>query len=256
MEAALGKTPVIPGFKLGCSVLLYGSSGTGKTMMARALPKELHVAEVCISPTEVYSKSSISPEEAIKNLFQEAIDRSPCVIVMDEIDVLCPSRNSRLTDTEKRVVSTTLSSLDNIFSLRECKIFVIATTNKLESVDSSFRRCGRFDREIEIPVPNPKARYEIIKGILEIVPTSVSDSDIKEIAYKTHGFVGADLVSLCSCAVLNASRRSVTQLTVEDLQFSVTRIRPSAMREVQIEVSSLFLVNNFFSIFAIHYNVN
>lgn len=238
MYASLGKTHVIPGFKLGRSVLVYGSSGTGKTLLTQSLEKEVKVHTVYISPADLYTKYSGSAENTIQKLFQEAIDSAPSLLIIDEIDVLCPARTSRLTDTEKRVVNSLLVSLDNLSNLEDCKVFVIATTNKPDSLDPSFRRCGRLDREIEIPVPNPKARIDILMKLLKDTPHSLNEDEMRDIASKTHGFVGADLVSLCSHAVLHASKRfqNNNKLEVDDLSFAMSRVRPSAMREVQIEV--------------------
>lgn len=242
MYASLGKSHVIPGFKLGRSVLLYGSSGTGKTLLTQSLEKEVKAHVISISPADLYTKYSGSAEDTIQKLFQEAVDRAPSLLVLDEIDVLCPARTSRLTDTEKRVVSSLLVSLDNLNNLEDCKVFVIAITNKPDSLDPSFRRCGRLDREIEIPVPNPAARVDILKKLLKDTPHSLNGDELRDVASKTHGFVGADLVSLCSHAVLHASKRFQTnnKIGLDDLSFAMSRVKPSAMREVQIEVCMLY----------------
>lgn len=241
MYASLGKSHMIPGFKIGRSVLLYGSSGTGKSLLTQSLQKEAKVHVISISPTDLYTKYSGTAEDTIQKLFQEAVDRSPSLLILDEIDVLCPARTSRLTDTEKRVVSSLLASLDNLNDTEDCKVFIIAITNKIDSLDPSFRRCGRLDREIEIPVPNPTARIDILKRMLKDTPHSLNEDELREIAGKTHGFVGADLVSLCSHAVLHASKRfqAHNKLGLDDLLFAMSRVRPSAMREVQIEVCIL-----------------
>lgn len=126
------------------SVLLYGNSGTGKTMMAKFLAKESKVNTVNICAPDLYSTFSGSAESAIRELFQDAIEHSPSIILIDEVDILCPPRNSKLTDVEKRIVSTLLLMLDNINN--NDKIFVIATTNKIDNIDSAFRRPGRLER--------------------------------------------------------------------------------------------------------------
>lgn len=239
MYASLGKTHVIPGFNLGKSVLLYGSSGTGKTLITQSLAKEVKVHTVLINASDLYTKYSGTAEDTIKTLFQEAIDRAPTLLILDEIEVLCPTRTARLTDTEKRVVSSLLTSLDNLNNLEDCKVFIIATSNKPDAIDPSFRRCGRLDREIEIPVPNPTTRIDILKKLLKDTLHSLTEDELRDIASKTHGFVGADLVSLCSHAVLHGSKRFQSKICFNDLLFALSKVRPSAMREVQIEVRFL-----------------
>lgn len=236
MNAALGKIK-LPNIAQSRAVLLYGNTGTGKTSVAKFLANESKVNVVSINAPDLYSKYSGSAEETIKELFQDAIEHSPSVIILDEIDILCPSRNSRITDTEKRIVSTLLLMFDKLNTQRDANVFIIATTNKPDNIDPAFRRCGRLDREIEIATPNPKSRHAILTSLLKNVPNSLNNDQLQEISTNTHGFVGADLVSLCSRASLNAAKRKDGTIGLEDFKFALKKVRPSAMREVQIEVS-------------------
>lgn len=265
---SLNSTPKITGFKMGKGVLLYGASGTGKTLLANALAKWAGVNVVNICAPDLYAKTTGSIEDAIKNLFKDAVDHAPTIILLDEVDILCPSRSTRMTDTERRIVSSLLVLLDELNEMEDSGVFVLATSNKPDGIDPSFRRCGRLDREIEIPIPNPNGRYDIMKKILSGLDRAVDETLLKEVANSAHGYVGADLVSLCSRAVLHGSKRhsqkhgisqkdgncqknevslinagsfinEKSSLEEEDFKFALTRVRPSAMREVQIEVPNV-----------------
>lgn len=244
MSVAFGRTQVIDGFKPARSVLLYGASGTGKTLLANIVANQSRAHTITISAANLYTDSEDSVENVVKNLFQEAVDRAPSLVLIDEIDVLCPLKSGRLSEAEKRIMFNLLLCLDMISGLKNSKVFIIATSNKAEMIDPSLRRSGRLDRELEIPVPNPKARYDILKKLLVDVQKSFEDDFLNEIAKKTHGFVGADLASLCSNALIHASRSRKEKLCEEDFKFAMTRVRPSAMREVQIEVSVIKLSIN------------
>lgn len=220
------------------SVLIYGNSGTGKTSIAKYLAQECNETYITILAPDLYSKNATSVEEILKEKFEEAVERAPSVIVIDEIDILCPTRSGRLSDTEKRIVSTMLLMLDDLNQQRKGRVFIIATTNKIDSIDPVFRRCGRLDREIEIPTPSPKNRRAILEKILTGSPVKSKENVLQEIAMNTHGYVGADLVSLCSTASLFAKKRQDNIITIADFRLAIKTIKPSAMRDVQVEVST------------------
>lgn len=223
-------------------MLLYGASGTGKTLLANVIATQSKVHTVQFSAASLYAEQDNSVENTIKNLFQEAVDRAPSLLIIDEIDVLCPLKNGRLSDTEKRIMFNMLLCIDMVNDLTNSKVFIIATSNKVELIDPSFRRSGRLDREIEIGVPNPKARFDILKKLLANVPSELDDDFLNDVASRTHGFVGSDIASLCSNALIHASRCLRTKLNTEDFKFALTRVRPSAMREVQIEVNMVLVI--------------
>ncbi|GJQ81476.1 hypothetical protein Trydic_g14631 [Trypoxylus dichotomus] len=235
MQAALGQTSSTFDIKPSKSCLLYGNSGTGKTLLANALSNSSNVFKVIICATDLYTIYAGNTEFALKDLFQDAIDNEPSIIILDEFDILCPSRSTRITELEKRTVSSVLTFFDELNN-RDSRIFVLGTTNKIDSVDPAFRRCGRFDREIEIPTPSATSRLDILKKIAKDVVKDEDSGTLREVAYAAHGFVGADLVALYSRAALHASRSHRSCIEVEDWKFALTKVRPSAMREVQVEV--------------------
>ncbi len=234
-------------------VLMYGPPGTGKTMLAKAVASETNAHFIHISGPELLSKYFGESEERIRKIFEEAKKNSPSIIFIDEIDSIAPKRDDSSEEVEKRVVAQLLSLMDGLESRGE--VIVIGATNRPNAVDPALRRPGRFDREIEIGVPNKKARYEILSIHTRKVPLS-EDVDLEKLAEITHGFVGADLSSLVKEAAMRAVRRILPQLdfsvnqvppeilqelkvTMADFMEAYAEITPSALREVYIELSEV-----------------
>ncbi|XP_056640032.1 ribosome biogenesis protein SPATA5-like isoform X1 [Diorhabda sublineata] len=220
------------------AVLLYGHSGTGKTMISQYISSKFNANIVNIGSPDLCSTKSSSIEKYIKQLFAEAADNSPSIIILDEFDIICPTRGTRLTETEKRIVSTFLKIFDELHNRQLLKIFVLATSNKPDNIDPAFRRCGRLDREIEIPTPSPRSRRAILQTLLTQMNIRIDENNLQHVAMNTHGYVGSDLVALCSMAALNGNRNK-RLVKIEDFEYALKRVRPSAMREVQIEISNV-----------------
>lgn len=235
MQLCLQKSPISPLFQTR-SVLLHGKSGTGKTSIAKALAKESGASCIMLFAHDIYNKASLSVEDMINEKFQIALEKQPSIIIIDEIDILCPTRSSRITDLEKRTTSILMQMLDKLNEHKNCRVFIISTTNKIDNIDPAFRRAGRLDREIEISTPTPNSRKEILNKTLNMSSVKFEDSILQEMAMNTHGFVAADLLSLCSRACFNAAKRQDIFVTLEDFRLALKKVIPSAMREVQVEV--------------------
>ncbi|KAI9090438.1 P-loop containing nucleoside triphosphate hydrolase protein [Phlyctochytrium arcticum] len=231
-------------------LLLHGPPGTGKTMITRTIASAMRVPVLTINGPEIISKFVGETETKLRDLFQRARDNAPCIIFVDELDALCSTRTSA-TELENRIVATFLTLMDGLSedgSHDSASIFVIGATNRPNSIDAALRRPGRFDREVLIGVPTPSARLDILKILLQDVPNSLSDAQLLQLASSTHGFVGADLAALCREAGLNTIQRcrqtseqvyapeSSIMITMEDMLKSQLGIRPSAMREILLEV--------------------
>src|SRR5438445_3235811 len=232
-------------------VLLYGAPGTGKTLLARAVANESGANFISISGPEVMSKWYGQSEENLRKIFEEAEKNSPSIIFVDEIDSLAPKREEVTGEVERRVVSQLLTLMDGL--KKRGKVIVIAATNRPNSIDEALRRGGRFDREIEIPVPDRIGRLEILKIHTRNMPLS-KDMDLNWLADITYGFVGADLWSLAKEAAMSALRRVLPELkwkteeelpkevmeklvvTREDFENGLKMVEPSAMREVLVEI--------------------
>ncbi|XP_022906319.2 ATPase family gene 2 protein homolog A [Onthophagus taurus] len=238
ITVGLNLSEVTINFRPTKACLLYGNSGTGKTLLTKALTKTIKAYVVSISSSDLYTKYSTSIEDKLDSSFTEADENAPSIVIFDEFDILCPSKPSRTTDSEKKIVSKVLTFFDSIIE-GDKQIFIIGTTNKIDSIDNCFRRCGRFDRELEIPTPNPINRFQILKKMLKNVKLIIDEESLKKIAFNAHGFVGADLQALCSRATLHATRFNRNALEMEDFNFALTKVRPSAMREIQIEVPNV-----------------
>ncbi|XP_077790144.1 ATPase family gene 2 protein homolog A isoform X3 [Podarcis muralis] len=232
-------------------VLLYGPPGTGKTLIAKAIANEVGAHVSTINGPEIISKFYGESEAKLRQIFAEASSRRPSIIFIDEIDALCPKREGAQNEVEKRIVASLLTLMDGIGSEgNEGQLLVLGATNRPHALDSALRRPGRFDKEIEIGVPNAQDRLDIFKKLLNKVPHSLTATELVQLADSTHGYVGADLAAVCKEAGLYALRRVLGEkanLLDEDVSGSViiTRsdflqamndVRPSAMREVAVDV--------------------
>jgi transitional endoplasmic reticulum ATPase len=230
-------------------VLLYGPPGTGKTLLAKAVANESNAHFISISGPEIMSKFYGESEARLREIFKEAKEKAPSIIFIDEIDSIAPKREEVTGEVERRVVSQLLSLMDGLES--RGKVIVIAATNRPNAIDPALRRPGRFDREIEIRVPDKKARLEILQIHTRNMPLA-PDVNLEKIANITHGFVGADLEYLCKEAAMKCLRRVLPELnleeekippavlnklivTMDDFMDALKEVTPSAMREVYIE---------------------
>jgi len=244
-------------------VLLYGPPGTGKTLLARAVAAESRVHFIHLNGPEIMRKFYGESEAKLREVFEEAARRAPAILFIDEIDAVAPKRADVVGEVEKRVVAQLLSLMDGFVSRGQ--VIVIGATNIPEVLDPALRRPGRFDREIEIGVPNTQARLQILKIHTRAMPLG-SDVALQEIAEHSHGFVGADLEALCQEVGMIALRRflsevrlkpdaidapvrlkpdsteaddlSALQVTHEDFLSGLKEVEPSATREFFIEKST------------------
>ncbi len=230
-------------------VLLHGPPGTGKTLLAKALSSETNANFLSISGPEIMSKFYGESEENLRDIFQQAEENAPSIILIDEIDSIAPKREEVTGEVERRIVAQLLAVMDGLKA--RGKVVVIGATNRPNAIDPALRRPGRFDREIEIGVPNRKARFEIMQIHTRGMPMS-DDVKLDRIADLTHGFVGADIAALTREAAMNAIRRILPELdlevqsisadilsklvvTADDLTKALREMTPSSLREVFIE---------------------
>ena len=233
-------------------VLLYGPPGTGKTLLARAVAAESRVHFIPLNGPEIMRKFYGESEAKLRDVFEEAARHAPAILFIDEIDAVAPKRTEVAGEVEKRVVAQLLSLMDGFVARGQ--VIVIGATNIPEVLDPALRRPGRFDREIEIGVPNTQARLQILRIHTRAMPLA-PDVDLYEIAEHTHGFVGADLEALGQEVGMIALRRFLStvpfeadgststdlaslQVTREDFLAGLKEVEPSATREVFIEKSS------------------
>ena len=228
-------------------VLLHGPPGTGKTLLARAVAYETDAHFITISGPEIMSKFYGQSEENLRKKFEEAKERAPSIIFIDELDSIAPKRGEVTGEVERRVVAQLLSLMDGLEGRGE--IIVIGATNRVNDIDEALRRPGRFDREIEIGVPDTDGRYEILLIHTRGMPL-YNDVDLQVIAEKTHGFVGADVEALAKEAAMLSIREilphidldkpipaevlSDIQIRMPHFQSALSAIEPSALREVLI----------------------
>ncbi len=231
-------------------VLLYGPPGTGKTLIARTIASEAHAKFFSVSGPEIIHKFYGESEAHLRKIFEEAGRQGPSIIFLDEIDSIAPRRERVTGEVEKRVVAQLLALMDGL--ARRQNVIVIAATNLPDSLDPALRRPGRFDREIEIPVPDRAGRAEILEIHAHGMPLS-SEVSLSSFAARTHGFVGADLEALCREAAMRCLRRLLPEIDLSaaeipysvlekveilpaDFEEALVGIEPSALRDAFIEV--------------------
>ena len=234
-------------------VLLYGPPGTGKTLLAKAVAGETNAHFISLSGPEIMGKHYGESEERIREIFTQAEENAPSIIFIDEIDSIAPKRDEVSGELEKRIVSQLLTLMDGMKS--RGKVVVIAATNRPDSIDPALRRPGRFDREIEIGIPDDEGRFDILSIHTRGMPID-EKVDLKQISKTTHGFVGADLEVLSKEAAMKALRRILPeidydeekisseilekiQITSDDFRDALKEVSPSALREVQVQVPNV-----------------
>jgi transitional endoplasmic reticulum ATPase len=234
-------------------VLLYGPPGTGKTLLAKAVANESNAHFISISGPEIMSKFYGESEARLREIFKEAREKAPTIVFIDEIDSIAPKREEVTGEVERRVVSQLLSLMDGLEA--RGKVIVIAATNRPNAIDPALRRPGRFDREIEIKVPDKRGRFEILQIHTRHMPLT-QEVDLEKLSAVTHGFVGADLEYLCKEGAMKTLRRMLPELkleedklqpeflnrlqvTMDDFENALKDVMPSAMREVYLETPDI-----------------
>ena len=235
-------------------VLLYGPPGCGKTLLAKAVANESNAHFISISGPEIMSKYYGESEKRLREIFEEAEKNAPSIIFIDEIDSIAPNRNEVTGEVERRVVAQLLALMDGLKGRGE--VIVIGATNRPNAIDPALRRPGRFDREIEIGVPDKEGRKEILQIHTRGMPLA-EDVDLDKLAEITYGFVGADLAALAKEAAMRALRRLMKevnlfeseeipaevldklQVTMQDFFDALKDITPSALREVIVQVPNV-----------------
>ncbi len=235
-------------------VLLHGPPGTGKTLLAKAVANETDANFILLNGPEIMSKFYGESEKKIRDIFEEAEKTAPAIIFIDEIDAIAPKREDVQGEVERRVVSQMLTMMDGLKA--RGKVIVIGATNRINSIDPALRRPGRFDREININVPDKKGRLSILKIHTRGMPLA-KNVNLSEIASMTHGFVGADLEALTKEAAMNVLRKFLPKIKIDneeqipseilekliirqqDFLDALKVVRPSAMREVLVETPNV-----------------
>src|SRR5579859_2656254 len=230
------------GMKPPRGVLLYGPPGTGKTLLLRAIANETKAHVLTVNGPSVLSKYQGETESTLRSIFAEAYEQQPSIIFIDEIDALAPKRGgeneSALDVTDGRVVATLLTLMDGMQG--SGRVVVVAATNRPNAIDPALRRPGRFDKELEIGIPDANARLEILRLQMRKMPHILSDTYVQSVAAKTHGYVGADLIALCTEAGMHCIKNGVhnnipeTSMKIDqsNIEAALLVVRASAMREV------------------------
>uniref|UniRef100_G1KTE0 Transitional endoplasmic reticulum ATPase n=2 Tax=Anolis carolinensis TaxID=28377 RepID=G1KTE0_ANOCA len=238
------------GVKPPRGILLYGPPGTGKTLVARAVANETGAFFFLINGPEIMSKLAGESESNLRKAFEEAEKNAPAIIFIDELDAIAPKREKTHGEVERRIVSQLLTLMDGL--KQRSHVIVMAATNRPNSIDPALRRFGRFDREIDIGIPDSVGRLEILQIHTKNMKLA-DDVDLERVANETHGHVGADLAALCSEAALQAIRKKMSVIdleddtidadilnsmavTMDDFQWALGQSNPSALRETVVEV--------------------
>ena len=238
-------------------ILLYGPPGCGKTLLAKVLASESEANMLAINGPEIMNKYYGETESKLRDIFKEAKEHSPSIIFIDEIDAIAPKREEAYGDVEKRVVAQLLALMDGLTD--RGNVIVLGATNRPDSVDPALRRPGRFDREIEISVPNADGRLEVLQIHTRGMPIA-DDVELKTLSAELNGYTGADMKSLCREAAMKSIRRYLPEIDLEtekipskilqsmdikiiDFYDAMHEVVPTALREFYVERSKIYWEN-------------